>query len=153
MRRQISYGDKTNGCFGCSPTNPSGLRLQFVETDDGVEVEYVAPRHQQGAPGVVHGGIQATLLDEALCMTAHAKTGTSVVTGELTIRYVRPVPTATRIIARGRIVERKGNSAFIEGGIYLAETGEELTRARGRFFAQAVLEPEILARQDTALQK
>lgn len=136
MRRPISYGSETNGCFGCSPTNAAGLRLQFFETDEGVEVEYVAPAHLEGAPGVVHGGIQATLLDEALCMTAHAKIGTSVVTGELTIRYVRPVPTATPIIARGRIVERKGNSSFIEGGIYLAATGEELTRARGRFFSQ-----------------
>lgn len=136
MRRPISYGGESNGCFGCSPTNVAGLRLQFFETDDGVEVEYVAPQHLEGAPGVVHGGIQATLLDEALCMAAHAKAGTSVVTGEITIRYIRPVPIATRIIARGRIVERKGNSAFIEGGIYLAETGEELTRAHGRFFAQ-----------------
>ena len=136
MRRRVTYGSETNGCFGCSPTNAAGLRLEFFETDDGVEVEYVAPGHQEGAPGVVHGGIQATLLDEALCMTAHAKLGTSVVTGELTIRYIRPVPTATPIIARGRIVERKGKSAFIEGGIYLADTGEELTRARGRFFDQ-----------------
>ena len=136
MRRSITYGNGPNGCFGCSPTNAAGLRLQFFETDDGVEVEYCAPTHMEGAPGVVHGGIQATLLDEALCMTAHAKVGTSVVTGELTIRYIRPVPTATPIIARGRIVERKGKSSFIEGGIYLASTGEELTRARGRFFAQ-----------------
>lgn len=136
MRRPISYENGFNGCFGCSPTNTAGLRLQFFETDDGVEVEYVAPTHLEGPPGIVHGGIQATLLDEALCMTAHAKLGTSVVTGELSIRYVRPVPTGTLIIARGRIVEQKGNSSFIEGGIYLASTGEELTRARGRFFAQ-----------------
>jgi len=122
------------GCFGCSATNPAGLQLQFFETDDGVEVEYTAARHLEGAPGVVHGGIQATLLDEALCMTAHAKFGTPVVTGELTIRYLRPVPIETRIVARGRIIERKGNSAFIEGAIYLASGGEELTRARGRFF-------------------
>lgn len=136
MRRRVTYGSGPNNCFGCSPTNTAGLRLEFFETDEGVEVEYVAPGHQAGAPGVVHGGIQATLLDEALCMTAHAKLGTSVVTGELTIRYIRPVPTATPIIARGRIVENKGKSSFIEGGIYLVSTGEELTRARGRFFAQ-----------------
>jgi uncharacterized protein (TIGR00369 family) len=137
MRRSIVFPNPDNRCFGCSPHNTAGLRLQFFETDDGVEVEYVALPQHEGPPGIVHGGIQATVLDEALCMTAFAKTGSPVVTGELTIRYLRPVPTATPVIARGRIVEQKGNSALIEGGIYLAATGEELTRARGRFFAQA----------------
>jgi uncharacterized protein (TIGR00369 family) len=135
MRRSIVFPDPDNRCFGCSPHNPEGLRLQFFETDEGVEVDYVASPQHEGPPGIVHGGIQATLLDEALCMTALAKTGSPVVTGELTIRYLRPVPSATAVVARGRIVERKGTSALIEGGIYLAATGEELTRARGRFFA------------------
>jgi hypothetical protein len=49
--------------------------------------------------------------------------------------YLRPVSVATPIVARGRIIERKAHSLFIEGAIHLAATGEELTRARGRFFA------------------
>ncbi|MBI1817412.1 MAG: PaaI family thioesterase [Deltaproteobacteria bacterium] len=137
MRRPIVYDHEYNGCFGCGPHNPAGLRLRFFETEDGVEVEYNVPPHLEGAAGVVHGGIQATLLDETLCMTAYAKLGHSVVTGELSVRYVRPAPTGAPLLARGRIVETKERSAFIEGAIYLQSTGEELTRARGRFFRHA----------------
>jgi uncharacterized protein (TIGR00369 family) len=141
MRRRVVYANGTNRCFGCGPANPAGLRLSFFETSEGVEVEYSVPSALEGAPGVAHGGIQATLLDETLCMTAYAKWGTSVLTGELTVRYLRPVPTATPLLVRGRLVETKGKSAFIEGAIYLANSTDELTRARGRFFASPTPRP------------
>jgi uncharacterized protein (TIGR00369 family) len=136
MRRSIAYSNGPNHCFGCGPTNPAGLRLSFTETDEGVEVEYSVPAHLQGATGIVHGGILATLLDETLCMTAYAKAGTPVFTGELTVRYLRPVPTETPLRVHGRIVEAKSKGWMIEGAVTLADTGEELARARGRFFAQ-----------------
>lgn len=143
MRRQIWFDEDRNGrCFGCGAANPSGLRLAFFETDDGAEVEYAVPPDLEGAPGIVHGGIQATLLDEAMCMTAYAKAGTTVVTGELTVRYLRTVPTATPLLIAGRITETRGRSFFIDGTIRLAATGEELTRARGRFFAAGADRPQ-----------
>lgn len=134
MRKRIVFRDPQNRCFGCGPHNPNGLRLEFYETDDGVEVEYAAPAHLRGAEGVIHGGIQATLLDETLCMTAYAKLGQPVVTGELTIRYVRPAPTESPLLARARIIKTEDRSVFIEGTINLAASGAELTRAHGRFF-------------------
>jgi len=137
MRRPIVYRSGVNHCFGCGPTNPAGLRLTFVETDAGVEADYTVPAHLQGATGIVHGGIQATLLDETLCMTAYAKAGTPVFTGELTVRYLRPVPTGIPLRVHGQIVETKSKGWIIEGAITLAETGAALTRARGRFFAQS----------------
>lgn len=127
---------RPNTCYGCGGDNPRGLRLEFFETDDGVEARYSVPEHMQGAPGIAHGGIQATLLDEVLCMTAYAKLGRPVFTGELTVRYLEPVPTLTPLVIRGRIAEERGRSSFIEGGISLATDERELTRARGRFFAQ-----------------
>ncbi len=134
--REIVIESDYNRCFGCGQMNPTGLRLTFYETDDGAEVECVVAQEFSGPPGIAHGGIQATILDETMCVTAYAKAGVQVVTGEMTVRYLWPVPTATPIRARGRIVERKDHSFFIEGAIHLAATGEELTRARGRFFAQ-----------------
>lgn len=138
MRRPISFpDDRDGGCYGCGPSNPSGLRLSFFETDAGVEVEYAAPDDLRGAPGIVHGGVQATLLDEAMCMTAFAKAGTPVVTGELTVRYTSAVPTETPLVVAAHITERRGNSYFITGTIRRAGSDEELTRAQGRFFAVA----------------
>lgn len=135
MRRHVVFGNGLGSCFGCGAGNPKGLRLEFFETDEGVEADYVVPAYLEGAPGIVHGGIQGTLLDEVLCMTAHAKRGTGVMTGELTVRYLRPVPTEMALRIRGRIVEERGRSFLIEGAIYLADSGEEMTRGRGRFFA------------------
>lgn len=130
----IFESDEPRTCFGCGPDNPKGLRLRFFETGEGVEVDYVAPEHLNGAAGVVHGGVQATLLDEALCMTAYAKEGTTVVTGELTVRYMAPLPTRTPLLIRGKITEKRGRSFFAEGEILVAGTEEVLTRGRARLF-------------------
>jgi acyl-coenzyme A thioesterase PaaI-like protein len=136
MRRPVVFSSDTpNACFGCGPDNPLGLRLLFFETDDGIECEWTAPPHVAGAPGIVHGGIQGTVLDEVLCMAAFAKHATPVVTGELTVRYRRPTPTGVPLLVRSRIVEADGRRFTIEGAIHLAETGDTLTEARGRFFA------------------
>jgi acyl-coenzyme A thioesterase PaaI-like protein len=116
--------------------NSAGLQLIFFETHDGLETDYVVPQAFAGAPGVAHCGIQAAILDETLCVTALTKAHVRVVTGQMTIRYLRPVPTATVILARGHIVARQGRSLLIEGAICLANTREELTRAHGRFFPQ-----------------
>jgi len=62
MRKQIWFASDRNGrCFGCGSGNPAGLRLEFFETEEGAEVEYAVPPHLEGAPGIVHGGIQATM--------------------------------------------------------------------------------------------
>lgn len=130
----LAYEGDFNGCYGCGPDNPSGLHLRFLATDNGVEVRYTADEHLCGAPGIIHGGVQATLLDETLCMTAYAKRGRPVVTGELSLRYRKPVATGVEILVRGWIVEDLGRSLRIEGAIEDATTGEVLTSASGRFF-------------------
>ena len=134
MRRPLVFDGGLNHCFGCGSENALGLRLEFRETDDGVEVTHLVPGQFAGPPGVVHGGIQATLLDEVLCMTAYAKRNTGVVTGELTVRYLRPAPTETPLVVRGRVVEDLADSFVIAGEIIVAATGQEVARGRGRFF-------------------
>jgi hypothetical protein len=102
--------------------NPKGLRLRFFETDEGVEVDYVSPPHLDGAPGIIHGGIQGTLLDEAMCMAVYAKRGVASsrrADGPLpearAERHAarRPQPDSARTAAR---------TFVIEGGIHLAES-------------------------------
>ena len=61
-----------NMCFGCSPFNTQGLNMRFRHVERGVvESPYTAAEHLCGAPGVVHGGIQAVLLDEAMGVAIH----------------------------------------------------------------------------------
>jgi acyl-coenzyme A thioesterase PaaI-like protein len=134
--RLIVNDEPDNRCFGCSPHNRNGLRLRFLETEPGaVESTYVAPEHLCGAPGVVHGGIQAALLDEVMGVAAHSGAESEdvvLVTAEFHLRYRRPVPTATSLTIRARLARREGNDFFLEGAIVGAD-GHDLTRAKARW--------------------
>ena len=66
----------SNSCFGCGPANATGLRLEFLLADDGSVVSLpVVPSTFDGHPGYLHGGIIATLLDEAMSKAVRAQDG------------------------------------------------------------------------------
>jgi acyl-coenzyme A thioesterase PaaI-like protein len=62
------------GCFGCSPTHPSGLNLRFRRRGERVLSRYTIADRFHGAPGVAHGGIVATILDEISCAAVNLRT-------------------------------------------------------------------------------
>lgn len=79
-------------CFACGAANDSGLNLEFEALDDGVVTAlYIPQERHQGWPNVLHGGIVATLLDEAAAYVAYAR-GQHAATARLNIRYSRPAP-------------------------------------------------------------
>ena len=122
-------------CFGCGQRNELGLRLRFQLFEDGsVEAEYVTPMHFAGATGVVHGGIQAAMLDEVQGIAVHSALGPEVriATADFRLRYKRPVPDQKPLTLRARIVRSEDPSYFTEGEIVGAD-GEVLTRAEARW--------------------
>jgi len=56
-------------CFGCSPDNPIGLKLNFIEEAEYLTSEWQPSDHLQGYMNILHGGIQATLMDEIASWT------------------------------------------------------------------------------------
>lgn len=122
-------------CFGCGPGHPHGLRVRsFLSPDGGVVSPIVIARTYQGPPGAVHGGIVAAHLDEVLGAAAMRASGRPSVTGELTVRYVAPVPTEVPLVGRGRLVKDHGRYVDVEGTLSELESGRLLATARGRFF-------------------
>ncbi len=77
-------------CFGCDPGNPAGLRLRFVLEGDRLTSEWTPRKELEGYPGVIHGGIQATLADEIGGWYVHAVRGTAGMTRDLQITYHQP---------------------------------------------------------------
>lgn len=98
MKRDIKNGylnsDRAKDdyhCFGCSPFNQHGLQLSFVEEGDEVVSYWQPQKHFEGFMNVLHGGIQATLLDEIANWYICVKCGTSGVTTDLSVKYGSPV--------------------------------------------------------------
>lgn len=130
----IDYPENT--CFGCSPHNERGMQMRFRIVGPGVvESHHTVDEHLAGAPGVVHGGIQAVLLDEAMGVAIHRGGGNDeidVVTAEFKLRYRRPVTTGTPLIVRGTLQRSEGCDFWLEGAI-LDASGERLTVAEARW--------------------
>lgn len=133
----VVWDDADNFCFGCSPHNERGLQLRCTRTGErSVELRFAAPPHLSGPRGVVHGGIQATLLDEALGMAARlacaADGDVRLMTAAFELRYRRPVPVGGTVVIRGELVRREGRNLYLEGRIESGE-GELLTEASARW--------------------
>jgi acyl-coenzyme A thioesterase PaaI-like protein len=103
-------------------------------TPEGVMSPIIVSAHYAGPPVAAHGGIVAAYLDEVLAAAVHCATIRSAVTGELTVRYVKPVPVETPIIGRGSLVADHGRYIDVEGRLEELGTGSVLATARGRFF-------------------
>jgi uncharacterized protein (TIGR00369 family) len=80
-------------CFGCSPNNNMGLRMTFTEEGEYLVSEWQPRSEFQGYANVLHGGIQATLMDEIASWTIYVKAGTGGVTSRMETRYRQPVYT------------------------------------------------------------
>src|ERR1700679_1683934 len=122
-----------NRCFGCGPGNEYGLKLRFsLDHAAGTSTAKVKlARRFEGPPGHVHGGIIATILDEAMGKVNRRK-GIVALTRHMSIDYLRPVPLATKLRAAGWSVKEDGRKHFHTGEIQ-ARDGTVLARAEGIF--------------------
>jgi uncharacterized protein (TIGR00369 family) len=123
----------TNGCFGCGGANARGMRLTFEQDDAArcIRGTFRLGHEYSGAPGFAHGGIIATLLDEAMGKVNRFR-GVLALTAELNVEYLRPVPVEQEIVVEAREIEKNGRSLYHTGEIRNAE-GKVLARGRGRF--------------------
>ncbi len=112
-------------CFVCGRENPHGLHLHFYEDPARgiVWAEVVLDEAYQGYPGVAHGGILATLLDETAGRAINVGAAEDVfwVTAKLEVRFRHPTPTGVPLRVEGRVVERRARSAQTHAAIYLPD--------------------------------
>ena len=130
---------ETGTCFGCGPANEDGLRLRFRELEDGrtIETRVQVPAHYAGVAGVLHGGIQATVLDEVMGVAAsralpQGPEHVPCVTAEISLSYLRPVPMEGHVVARSRVERIEGRDVYVTGEI-VGPDGRELTTASSRW--------------------
>ncbi len=108
-------------CFVCGLENPVGLKLHIYQTEPGViETIYIAPDHFQGYPGVLHGGIVATILDE-ISGRAHMGDPSEprfMYTGKMEVKYRKNVPIGIPLKIVGKAGKAKKRTAEGWAGIY-----------------------------------
>jgi acyl-coenzyme A thioesterase PaaI-like protein len=132
--------DYDGRCFGCGPLNEEGLRMTFVPEDGVSFVEFEVPARYQSWKGVVHGGIVALLLDEAVGWAAwHA--GHPGVTGKLEVRFRQPMRLGERVRIAGRVEEIRRSLVRATGWIDRLTDGARVADASATLM-------EVAARTD-----
>ena len=115
----IDLTDKGYNCFACAPSNPCGLKMEFYEDGEDIVSLWTPGDNYQGWLDTLHGGIQATLMDEIGGWIIARKFQTSGMTTNLNIKYKKPIPTGkdVTIEIRGRVKDVKRMFVFIEAEI------------------------------------
>ncbi len=130
-----ALGGKLNHCFGCGQENEHGLHLRFTLDPDArtATARFKLSRRFEGPPGHIHGGIIATLLDEAMSK-ANRLEGVVAMTRHMEVEYLRPVPLGQSLTVVGSPVRSDGRKHYNQAEIRNTE-GEVLARGKGLFIA------------------
>lgn len=106
-------------CFGCSPENPMGVKMEFYEDGDEI-VSFWKPKPEyQGWLDTLHGGIQVVLLDEICAWVIVRKLQTTGVTSKMETRYRKSILTNDTLLEiRASIQEQKRNIILVKATIY-----------------------------------
>ena len=127
---------REGNCFGCGCNNPIGLKLQFVREHDTVKAEFTSDKAHQGWPGLLHGGILSTLLDEAMSHAAYT-TGNTCLTASITIRQRQPINVETPLLVTARITSHRKKIIETEGRVYLKDGTLVAESTAKQFVAEA----------------
>jgi acyl-coenzyme A thioesterase PaaI-like protein len=100
--------------------NPTSIDIDVSFEGDTVVARVVLRKAFEGAPGRAHGGIVAAAFDDVTGFVI-GRVEEPAFTGELTVRYVAPVPVEQPLIMRAWLEGRERRKLFIEGDAHAAE--------------------------------
>src|SRR5438445_11769814 len=128
-----------NYCFACGQDNPDGMRLKFSldEERQTFVCKFRLGKRYTGPPGHCHGGIIASILDDAMGKVNKLHHVVAL-TKEMTVEYLKPVPLRTPLHVEGRAVSVNGRQHINEAEIR-NDKNEILARSKGIVIA---IDPE-----------
>lgn len=122
-------------CIGCGEEHPAGLHVRLrAGVGMSIEGEARIDRNHQGAPGIAHGGLLSTVMDEVLGAVNYLLWKPSV-TVRLEVQFLRPVPVGSVLEVHAQLVGVAGRKVFARGGAFRLD-GEErypVVEAEGLF--------------------
>jgi acyl-coenzyme A thioesterase PaaI-like protein len=124
-------------CFACGPHHPHGFRLRFEaregmwdavndETSQWVESAFTPRELDQGAPGVMHGGLVTTIADEVGVWALVVLLGKFGFTTEMHCKFPNPIRVGIPAVARARVLQDSTRIMRVE--VQIHQTLEDCTR-------------------------
>ena len=122
-------------CFGCGLANPFGLQLELHEERGGeLRGRFFVKQDHQGPPGVAHGGVLASALDEAMSLAVHREA--LAYTANLELRLQAPAPVGTYVEVSARVERSEGRKRWATAELR-GEGGRIVGTARGLYIEPA----------------
>ena len=138
-----SFPLKKNFCFACGHDNPQGMRLKFVQEGNRFACRLRLGKRYTGPPGHCHGGIIATILDDAMSKLCKLRNVVAV-TSKMTVEYIKPVPLNHPLRVESHELSQRGRRLTHVAEIFDA-SGKLLARSRGIFI---IIDPKkVFARR------
>jgi len=136
---QDCFPDHVAICYGCGRNNPEGFKIRsYWEGDVGV-CRFTPKETHCAFPGVVYGGLIASLIDcHSICTAmanayreANRELGTEpvlyFVTGELNVKYIKPTPMNTQLILKAHVTEQQPKKSYVQCSVF----ADNIETARG----------------------
>lgn len=121
-----------NRCFVCGPDNPIGLHLVFRLEDGACVAEFTPGPDHVGYPGVVHGGMIYSALDDVMANWLYLQ-GARAYTARCEIRYREPASPGDTLSLSGRPTARRRKVVEMEGTATRVSDGKVVATATGTF--------------------
>ena len=102
--RNLFKSIENYNCFVCSDTNPIGLNLDIQHTDNQTYAVFILSNLYSGFPSVIHGGIQATIIDEIGWWTMFNQIKRLGFTKSLSVEYLSKIETEKELKVVGNVV-------------------------------------------------
>ncbi len=131
MRLDPATFGREQPCFGCSPTHPTGFRLEFERDGDEVRTRFTPRAEHQGPPGLLHGGLAMTLADELAAWTIVAHKQRLGFTAAAETRFHKPLYVGREVVGVGRIAQ--DGSRVVKIDVELTQDGARAFTGRFTF--------------------
>lgn len=109
------------------------LRFTYEEAGQRFSCRFRLSKRYTGPPGHAHGGIIATILDEAMGKVNKIHNVVAL-TSEITVHYLKPVPLEKPLRVEAREVSVRGRK-HVNAAEILDRRGQVLARGRGTFIS------------------
>jgi acyl-coenzyme A thioesterase PaaI-like protein len=118
---QDHWPEEATFCWGCGKNNEHGLQLKSYWDDEETVATWEPKEHHLAFPGILNGGIIATLIDchgtGTANAVAHKNAGDDehhmYVTSGISIKYLRPTPLNRPVEIRGRVIANDGRKITV----------------------------------------